>query len=44
MTWREKTLARILLIIAVMLADDEPLKKEIRMLSTHITVHAKESS
>jgi hypothetical protein len=36
MTWREKTIARILLIIAGMLAEDDKLRDELRHLSNHI--------
>ena len=39
MNWREKTVARILLIVARLLADDPVIQKEIQNLSTHISVH-----
>lgn len=42
MTWREKTIVRILLIIATMLAEDATLAQEIRNLSSHVSVHAPE--
>ena len=40
MTWREKTIARILLILAGMLAEDATLAQELRHLSSHIGVNA----
>lgn len=36
MTWREKTVARILLILAKMLTSDGPIRDEIKTLATHI--------
>lgn len=39
MTFKEQTIARILLIIARMLSDDPALSKEISELKTHIQVH-----
>lgn len=44
MTWREKLVARILLIVAAMVADDPGLAAEIKNLSTHIQVNAKEET
>lgn len=41
MTWKQKTVIRILLIVASMLCDPE-WKAEIEKLSTHIGVNAKE--
>ena len=38
MTWQAKTIVRILLLIATILADDEALKKELKTLATHISV------
>lgn len=38
MTWREKTIARILLLIARMLCDDPELQTDLKNLSTHIHV------
>lgn len=40
MTWKEKTIARILLIIAGMLAEDPKLLAEIKTLSTSISANA----
>jgi hypothetical protein len=37
-TWREKTVIRILLIIASMLVDDPEIKREISHLGSHIAV------
>lgn len=42
MTWREKCVVRILLLVARIVADDEALQTEIQHLSNHIGVHAKE--
>lgn len=42
MTWREKVVVQILLIIARMLADDEQVRREIKTLATHISVNAPE--
>ena len=36
MTWKEKTVYRILCLIAVALADNQDLKAEIEALSNHI--------
>ena len=41
MTWKEKTVIRILLLVAKMLAADE-WKAEIKELATHISVNAPE--
>jgi hypothetical protein len=41
MTWKQKTVIRILLIVAEMLADAE-WRKEVRTLATHISVNAPE--
>ena len=38
MTWREKTVARILLIVAKMVARDPATVKDIEQLSSHISV------
>ena len=40
MTWREKTVAKILLIVARMLADDPRVESEIKNLATDIAVNA----
>lgn len=40
MSWKEKTIARILLILARMMSEDVWLKRELETLSTHISVHA----
>jgi hypothetical protein len=44
MTWKEKTIVKILLIIVMMLADDtqSELGKALRDLSNHIAVSRKE--
>lgn len=42
MTWQQKVIVRILLLVAVMLSDDESLKREIQQLSTHIRATAGE--
>lgn len=39
MTWKETTIARILLILARMLADEQSLTLELQNLSNHITTH-----
>lgn len=39
MNWREVLIARILLIVARMVADDPVIAKEIADLSTHISVN-----
>jgi hypothetical protein len=41
MTWKQKTVVRILLLVAQMLAE-EPWAKEIEHLSNHITQHSEE--
>lgn len=38
MTWREQMIARILLILAEMFADDPALEKELKNLRTTIQV------
>lgn len=43
MTWREKIVVHILLLIARMLADDPAIATEIKNLSTRISVRAPES-
>ena len=40
MTWRQKTIARILLIIAIILADEPQLAEALRRLATEIQVNA----
>lgn len=40
MTWREKVVVQILLIVARMLSDDAVLEQDIKNLATHISVHA----
>lgn len=44
MTWREKLVARILLIVALLVADDPAVRQEIKHLSSHIGVHAPEEA
>jgi hypothetical protein len=39
MTWREKTVIRILLIIAGLLAEDAALSREIQALANHVAVY-----
>jgi len=36
MTWQTKTVVRILMLVASILADDEALKKELKTLAMHI--------
>lgn len=43
LTWREKTVIRILTIVALMLSQDEAISKEIRALATHVAVSRDES-
>lgn len=43
MTWREKTLARILLLLARMLADEPELKADLKHLANHIHVSPDDS-
>lgn len=38
MSWKEKTIARILLILAQMLCENDKIKLEIEQLATHIAV------
>jgi hypothetical protein len=42
MTWREKLVARILLLVARLVCDDPAIRDEIKHLSNHIGVHAPE--
>lgn len=44
MTWREKTLARILLLVAVLLCDDREFARELKHLSNHIGMRAPSTS
>jgi hypothetical protein len=37
MSWKQKTVIRILLLVAKMVNDDEWLKEDIKHLSNHIT-------
>jgi hypothetical protein len=41
MTWAERTLARVLLLLATMLADDPEVRKELHAIATHISVHGR---
>lgn len=43
LTWREKTVIRILTIIALMLSQDEKIAREIHALATHVAVSKDES-
>jgi hypothetical protein len=40
MTWRDQLVARILLIVARMFADDPRVAEDIKNLATHISVNA----
>lgn len=40
MTWREKLVVHILLLVARMVADDAAIADEIKKLSTHVAVNA----
>lgn len=42
MTWREQLIARILLLVARMVADDPELADALKHLSNHIGIHAPE--
>ncbi len=42
MTSREKLITRILLLIAWIVADNSELKREIKHLSNHISIHVNE--
>ena len=42
MTWREKTIIRILMFIAGMMAESDEVKKELSNLATHISVNCAE--
>jgi hypothetical protein len=42
LTWREKTLIRILLIVAAMFADETEVKRAVKELATHISVARRE--
>ena len=41
MSWREKVVLKILLLIAAHLAENADLKKEVQGLATHINVYAR---
>lgn len=41
MTWKERTIARILLIVATMLADNPGVRQQIDRLATEIQVHGR---
>lgn len=43
MNWRELLIAKILLIIARMVADDPAIATELKNLSTHINMHTSKS-
>lgn len=43
MTWKEKTIVRILLLVARMLAEDSELREELQNLANHISVWGKET-
>ena len=40
MTWKEKVICRILLLIAMMVAEDSVIKDELKNLRNHIDVNA----
>lgn len=40
MSWREKTIVAILLIVARMLVEDDVLSRELKALANHISVWA----
>jgi hypothetical protein len=40
-TWRERTVARILLLVAMLVSDNAEVRDEIRHLSNHIGVHGR---
>lgn len=40
MTWREKTVVAILLIVARMLTDDPAIRAEVKNLATNVAVNA----
>lgn len=42
MTWREKLVARLLLLVARMVCDDPAIRQEIQTIATHINVKAPE--
>lgn len=42
MTWREKTVVKILLLVARMLCEDPAIEAEVKHLANHISVHAPE--
>jgi len=39
LTWRERTLIAVLMLVARMLADEEWVHSEVKTLATHINVH-----
>lgn len=41
MTWREQTIARILLILARMLADDSEIRDALKQLATQVNIAPK---
>lgn len=43
MNWRELLIAKILLILARMVADDPAIASELKNLQSHIQVHAAKS-
>ena len=43
MSYREKTVIAILLLVARMICGDKEREKEIKNLATHISIHAKEA-
>lgn len=44
MTWREIIIARILLVLARMVADDATVRNELKNLSTHIQVEGRKQA
>lgn len=38
MSWSQRTIARILLLVASMLADSDDLRRELKHLSNHLSV------
>ena len=43
MTWKQKTIIRILLIIAGMLCEDDTLRRQVGELATHVSVSKEEA-
>lgn len=43
-TWREALIARILLLLAQMFADDETLAGDLKNLSNHITIEGRKAA